>query len=171
MAPYKTQKPGDVLSSERERALAAGVRRLARDVYHFKVGKAFEEVGCTCHPYRDRLKELVPLYEAERKRVDEDYQRGLRELDDSDLGKEILSLKEQVRQIDLREHPTLDAQGRQAYSFLPVWLLDQVRDGNYSVLELGEDGIARAYAQGWMEGWRPRLVRKERRKLGQAEGG
>lgn len=163
MPPYKTRNPSkDVLSSERERALAAGVRRLARDTYQLKVEKAFEEVGCTCHPYRERLNELEPLYESERIRVEEDYRGRLKTLQDSDLGKQIRELREQIKEIDFREHPSLDAQGRHAYTFLPVWLLDQVRDGNYNVLELGEDGIARAYAEGWMEGWRPRALRRSR---------
>lgn len=151
-----------MLNSEREKALAMGVRRLARDVYHFKVEKPFEEVGCTCSPYRARLKEMEPPYGAERQRLEDEYRRALKALDDSNLGTEIRELKEQITQIDRREHPSLDAQGRHACTFLPVWLLDQVRDGNYRVLDLGEDGIAKAYAEGWMEGWRPRALRRSR---------
>jgi hypothetical protein len=154
MSPYKA-KELDVLARARERSLAMGVRRRASAIY--SVERAFEEVGCSCTPYRDRLKELESEYKAERQRL-------LDSLEESDLAREMYALRQQVGEIDRQEHPALDARGREARPFLPVWMLDQVREGDGDILGLGDYEISKAYAQAWLGGWRPNSAKGRGRK-------
>ncbi len=139
----------DVLSSERERTLAMAVRRRASSVYNIE--RAFEEIGCSCNPYRDRLKQLEDEYNAERQRL-------LDSLEHSELARELKNLRQKIAELDRKEHPYLDAQGRQAYYFLGVWMLDKVREGSGDILGLSDQEISRGYAQAWIGGWRPRAL-------------
>lgn len=152
----------DILAGERERTLAMAVRKLAGSLYNGTVERAFEHVGCSCNPYRERLQALEGQYNAERQRLEAGYRGALADLDGSDLGKEITELKSTVRAIDYAEHPTLDAQGRQAYYFLSVWMMDQIRQGDTELLGTNGDHIAELYAQAWFGGWRPKSLRTTR---------
>lgn len=163
MSQYKSQGSRDVLAGERERTLAMGVRKLATSVYSGTIQRAFQEVGCSCNPYRGQIKELEQQYNAERQRMQAEYQRALASLESTELAREIRELKDKVREIDHAEHPILDAQGSQAYHFLPVWLMDRVRQGDGDVLGLTQELVAQLYAEEWMGGWRPRSLKKARR--------
>jgi len=142
-----------VLVGERERTLASAVRRRASSVYFIE--RAFEETGCSCGPHRRQLKELETQYHAEADRI-------MCELDNSELGREIEELRKTIAVIDHSEHSSLDAAARQAHPFLPVWMLDQVRQGNADVLGLSDQDIASSYAEAWYGGWRPKSLYKAR---------
>jgi hypothetical protein len=155
MADKKPKKDAShVLLGERERTLASAVRRRASSIYILE--RAFEEAGCSCSPHRLQLKELETQYQAERDRLTS-------ELDSSDLAKEIADLRKAIADIDRREHSSLNAVARQAYPFLPVWMLDQVREGNPEVLGLSDQDITSSYADAWYGGWRPKSLYKARR--------
>jgi hypothetical protein len=155
MADKKPKKDASqVLVGERERTLASAIRRRASAVYPLE--RAFEEAGCSCIPYRRQLRELETQYHAERNRL-------TYALDNSDLAKELGELRKTIAAIDLREHSSLHVAARQAYPFLPVWMLDQVRQGNPDVLSLSDQDIASSYADAWYGGWRPKSLYKARR--------
>jgi hypothetical protein len=143
-----------VLATERERTLATAVRRRASSVHFLE--RAFEEAGCSCSPYRGQLEELEILYHAERDRL-------MYELDNSDLAREMGELRKTIADIDHREHFSLDVAARQAHPFLPVWMLDQLREGNPDVLGLSDKDIASSYTVAWYGGWRPKSLYKARR--------
>jgi hypothetical protein len=138
-----------VLTGERERTLASSIRRRASSVHFFE--RAFEEAGCSCSPYRRQLKELETQHKAESDRL-------RYELDNSELAREMGELRKTIADIDQREHHYLDATAREAYPFLPVWMLDQVREGNPDVLGLNDQDIASSYAEAWYGGWRPKSL-------------
>ena len=142
-----------VLLRERERTLASAVRRRASSIHILE--RAFEEAGCSCSPFRRQLKELETLYYAEHDRL-------MYELDNSDLARKRGELRKTIAEIDLREHSSLDVAARQAYPFLPVWMLDQVREGNPDVLGLSDQDIASSYTMAWYGGWRPKSLHKTR---------
>ncbi len=141
--------PSKVLETERERLLAAAVKQRAKSVNF--LDRAFEEVGCTCSPLRQELRELQEQYRAET-------ERQKLELENSDLAKRISEVREKIFDIDRVEHQTLHIVSKQAYAFLGVWLLDQVRDSNIAVLDLGDDDLGRRYAEAWFAGWRPKSL-------------
>ena len=114
---------------------------------HF-VDRAFEELGCSCVPYRHRLEELETKYDTE-------VQRFRLNLANSGLAREIKDLRKEIAEIDRQEHPALDATAREAARFLSVWLEDQVKDGNQEILGLGNRELALLYARAWNTGWRP----------------
>ena len=141
--------PGKILDAEREKALASAVRRRAKNVYFLE--RAFEEVGCSCGVLRQQLRELEAQQRAEHDRIE-------LELTNSALSREISDVRQKIYDIDRAEHHTLDRTARQAYSFLSVWLLDQVRAGNTDLLDLGDDDLGRKYAEAWYGGWRPKRL-------------
>ena len=140
-----------VLVGEREKTLASAVKRRASSIY--SLDRAFEIAGCSCAPYRRQLEELEVQYQVERERL-------MQELDDSELAGGIKNLKATIADIDLREHSSLDAVARQAHPFFPVWMMDQVREGNADILGLSDRDIASSYAEEWYGGWRPRSLYK-----------
>lgn len=155
MPQYKLgNQKGNVLASERERTLASAIRRRASAIY--VVQRAFEEAGCSCAPDREQLEGLEARYNSERQRL-------LESLDKSELGRRIDELREKVKEIDRREHPSLDAEAMHAAPYLAVWLIDQVREGNATMLGSSDHDIASSYAEAWMGGWRPRSLQKPRR--------
>jgi hypothetical protein len=162
MSLYKAQATRDVLAGERDRTLAMAVRKRASSIY--SVGRAFEEVGCSCSPYRDRLRELDAEYKTEQQRL-------LESLEKSELARELYDLRQKVAEIDRQEHPSLDIRGREAYPFLAVWLLDQVREGDGDIVGLSDYEISKAYAQAWIGGWRPRARSRQRRSDASAPAG
>lgn len=143
-----------VLVGERERTLASAIRRRASSI-HF-LDRAFEDAGCSCTPHRSLLKELEAHYNTERDRL-------MRELEGSDLAKEIGDLRKTISSIDLREHPSLDRDARQAHPFLAVWMVDQVREGYPEILGLTDQEIASSYAEAWYGGWRPKSLYKTKK--------
>lgn len=143
-----------VLLGERERTLASAVRRRASAIY--SLDRAFEAAGCSCSPYRRQLRDLETQYHAEQDRL-------MDELDNSDLAREMNELKKTIADIDGREHSSLDASARQAHPFLPLWMLDLVREGNPDVLGLSDQDIASSYAEAWHGGWRPKSLYKVRK--------
>ena len=68
------------------------------------------------------------------------------ELSKSDLAQKMRELKRTIADIDRTEHSSLDAAARQAYPYLPVWMLDQVREGSPGVLGLSDRDITSSYA-------------------------
>jgi len=146
-------EPGEILYRERERTLASGVRKLVSQIYSLE--RAFEEVRCSCSPYREQLKELQGRYDAERKRL-------MDELDSSELGRQLSETRKTIYELDHKEHPQLDAIARRARPFMAVWIMDQLRDENPDILDLNEGAIAKAYAQAWVTGWRPRSLGRGR---------
>ena len=155
MSGGKTRKDAShVLVGERERTLASAVRRRASAIHILE--RAFEEVGCSCSPHRRQLQELETQYHTERDRL-------MNELDNSELAKEMGELRKTLSDIDHIEHHSLDATAWKAYPFLPVWMLDQVREGNPDVLGLSDRDISRSYAEAWYGGWRPKSLYKAKR--------
>lgn len=142
-----------ILSAERERTLASAVRQLAKGIPSME--RAFEEVGCTCGPFRQHLRDLEEQHRAESERLK-------LELEGSELSGQIRDMRKKIFDIDRKEHHMLDAMARQASAFFPVWLLDQVRAGNTGVLDFSNDDLARQYAQVWYAGWRPQSLYKAR---------
>ena len=138
-----------VLETARERLLASAVRQRAKNVHFLE--RCFEEVGCTCGPLRQELRELQEQYRAET-------ERQKLELENSELARRISEVREKIFEIDRVEHRTLDAIAKQAYGFLGVWLIDQVRTGNTTVLDLGDNDLGRRYAEAWYAGWRPKSL-------------
>ena len=141
--------PTRVLETERERLLAAAVRQRAKSVYFLE--RAFEEVGCSCGVFRQQLRKLEEQYRAESER------RKL-ELESSQLARQISEVRNKIFEIDRAEHRALDTVATQAYAFLGVWLLDQVRNGNIDVLDLGDNDLGHCYAEDWYAGWRPKSL-------------
>ena len=146
----RSANPSRVLETERERLLAAAVRQRAKSVHFLE--RSFEEVGCTCSAFRQELRELDEQYRAES-------ERQKLELENSELARRIREVRKEIFEIDRVEHRTLDAVAKQAYAFLGVWLLDQVRAGNTNVLELGDNDLGHRYAEAWFAGWRPKSLR------------
>ena len=68
------------------------------------------------------------------------------ELNKSDLAQKMRELKKTIADIDRTEHSSLDAAAWQAYSYLPVWALDQVREGSPGVLGLSDGDITSSHA-------------------------
>lgn len=150
MAERKNKRDAShVLVGERERTLASAIRRRAASIQF--LDRAFEEVGCSCTPHRSQLSELEIQYKAEKERL-------IQELDSSKLAVEIGELKKTIFEIDLRDHPLLDRDARQAYPFLALWMLDQVREGNPDIVALDNEEIAYSYAGAWYGGWRPKSL-------------
>ena len=138
MADKKPKKDAShVLAAERERTLASAVRRRASSIHFLE--RAFESTGCSCSPYRRQLEELEIQYHAEQGRL-------MDELNKSDLAKKVRELKKTIADIDRTEHSSLDAAARQAYPYLPVWMLDQVREGSPGVLGLSDRDITSSHA-------------------------
>ena len=141
--------PPNVLETARERLLASAIRQRAKSVHFLE--RCFEEVGCTCGPLRQELRELQEQYRAET-------ERQKLELENSELGRRINEVREKIFEIDRIEHRILDRVAKQAYAFLGVWLLDQVRVGNTTILDLGDNDLGRSYAEAWYAGWRPKSL-------------
>jgi hypothetical protein len=150
MADKKPKKDASqVLVGARERTLASAVRRRASSIYTLE--RAFEDTGCSCSPYRRRLRELETQYHAESDRL-------MCELRNSQLAGEMDDLRKTIADIDRGEHPSLAAAARQAHPFLAVWMLDQVREGNPDVIGLTDQDITSSYAEAWYGGWRPKSL-------------
>ena len=141
--------PPKVLETARERLLASAVRQRAKNVHFLE--RCFEEVGCTCGPLRQELRELQEQYRAET-------ERQKLELENSELARHINEVREKIFEIDRVEHRVLDNVAKQAYMFLGVWLLDQVRVGNTAILDLGDNDLGRCYSEAWYAGWRPKSL-------------
>lgn len=146
-----TRDASHVLVGERERTLASAIRRRASSI-HF-LDRAFEEAGCSCTSHRSHLNELETQYRTEKDRL-------MQRLDSSRLAKEVGDLRKTISEIDLRKHPSLDRDARQAQPFLPVWMMDQVREGNQEILGLNDAEVASSYAEAWYGGWRPKSLYK-----------
>ena len=138
-----------VLETARERLLASALKQRVKNVHSLE--RCFEEVGCTCGPLRQELRELQ-----EQHRVETERQKL--ELENSELARRIGEVREKIFEIDRVEHRALDAIAKQACAFLGVWLLDQVRAGNTNVLDLGDNDLGRRYAEAWYAGWRPKSL-------------
>ena len=146
----------NVLETARERLLASAVRQRAKSVHFLE--RCFQEVGCTCGPLRQELQELQEQYRAET-------ERQKLELENSELARRINGVREKIFEIDRAEHRALDNVARQAYAFLGVWLLDQVRVGNTAMLDLGDNDLGRCYAEAWYAGWRPKSLQNSHESI------
>ena len=145
----KKRDASHVLLGERERTLASAIRRRASSI-HF-LDRAFEEAGCSCTPYRSQLNDLETRYQSEKEQL-------MQQLESSSLANEMSDLKKTISEIDLREHLSLDMDARQAFPFLALWMLDQVREGTPEIVGLNNQEIADSYAEAWYGGWRPKSL-------------
>jgi hypothetical protein len=118
----------------------------------WNVERSFEEAGCSCNPYRERMKVWEEQYKAEEQRL-------MEALYSSDLTKGMKELKTMIAEIDRAEHGPLDAEAWGAYQFLPVWLMDEIREEKLNILELRDKDVANGYATAWYHGWRPGSLR------------
>jgi hypothetical protein len=104
----------DIRKANTQRLLREAVTKLARDV-DWHIQKAFETMGCSCHPLRKELEQLDAEYE--------DLQEELR---NSELYKRREALSLEIRQVDAKEHPELDNLARMATPFFRVWLFERL---------------------------------------------
>jgi hypothetical protein len=125
--------------------LREAVSKLGRHyTVEHEINKAFETVGCSCHPLRQ-----------ERERLDAECLRLEAELHKSAVFKQRDALHEEILAIDRREHPDLDAQGRMAYPFFRVWLFERITGEDMP--DLSSPGkLAASFAEAWLGGWRPK---------------
>jgi hypothetical protein len=65
------------------------------------------------------------------------------------------ALFKEILEIDRREHPGLDAQGRIAAPFFRLWLFERLTSEDAPDFSSAEK-LAADYAQAWMGGWRPK---------------
>jgi hypothetical protein len=127
--------------------LREATSKLGRDLqYH--VGRAFEEMGCSCHPLRQEKKQL----DDECRRLEMELQVELR---NSEAFKRRDAVWQEIQETDRKEHPSLDEQARVAGPFFRVWLFERLI--NEDVLDLSSsEKLAASYAEAWLGGWRPK---------------
>ena len=123
-------------------------------VGHF-VEQAFEEIGCSCQPLREKLIELEAELFAELRQQKLDFVQTKRF---AEIGK----LKNQIAEIDRKEHIFLDLNAREALPALAAWLQEQIAEDNLELGELVNSKIALAFAKAWFGGWRPRPPESEK---------
>jgi hypothetical protein len=124
--------------------LRQSVNKLSQEM-EWDLRKAFERVGCSCHPLRQKMEQVQA--ECNRLRL---------ELEQAPPFRRFTELKNKVAEIDAKEHPDLNRTATQAVHFFRVWLFQRLASGNAE--ELGDhERLAIAYARDWLNGWRPAL--------------
>jgi hypothetical protein len=133
----------DIRQANTMRMLREATSKLGRDLqYH--VGRAFETMGCSCHPLRQ-----------EKEQLDDECRRLTEELHNSETFKRRDALFQEILEIDRKEHPSLDQQASVAGPFFRVWLFERLTSED--VLDLSSsERLAAAYAEAWLGGWRPK---------------
>ena len=128
--------------------LRQSITQVARGV-EWQLNRAFEEMGCSCHPLREELD-----------RVGAECAALLAEAEKHPAFERRKQLQAEIAATDSREHPGLDRLGRVAGPFFRVWLFQQIKEGHSPELN-NQEGLARAYARAWMDGWRPDQALKD----------
>jgi len=134
-------------SRRTERELLRVIRSIARESI-WRIERAFELAYCSCGSKREEVERL----EKER---DERTRVALQGIQKA-IGRRIEELREEIREIDSREHGHVDGIALGAAPFFSLWMLDRLADGELGFLD--EDPAARAgmFAAAWLKGWRPR---------------
>lgn len=133
----------DIQKANTQRLLREAVSRCGRDM-EWHINKAFEELGCSCHPLRKEKAEL----DAECSRLEV-------ELHNSETFKRRDVVYQEIREIDTREHPGLDRQAGVASPFFRLWLFERLSGDDMP--DLGSpQKLAAQYARAWLDGWRPK---------------
>jgi hypothetical protein len=123
--------------------LREATSKLGRDL-QYQVGRAFETAGCSCHPLRQ-----------EKEQLDDECRRLELELHASETFKRRDAVWQEIREIDQKEHPSLDEQARVAGPFFRLWLFERLTSED--VLDLSSpEKLAASYAGAWLGGWRPK---------------
>lgn len=133
----------DTRKANTQRLLREAVTRCGRDVDHL-VNRAFEELGCSCHPLRKEWQQLV-----------NECNRLEGELHHSELFKRRDAVYQEIQGIDRKEHPSLDGQARVASPFFRLWLFERLNSEDAPDLSSPEK-LATGYAEAWLGGWRPK---------------
>ena len=123
-------------------------------VGHF-VEQAFQEAGCSCQPLREKLIELEAglFVELQQQKLDLVQTKRF-----SEIGK----LRNQIAEIDRKEHLFLDSNAREALPALVTWLQEQIAEDHLESGELINSKIALAFSKAWFGGWRPRPPKSEK---------
>lgn len=133
----------DLRKANTQRLLREAVSRCGRDM-EWQVTRAFEEMGCSCHPLRREKKQL----DAECHRLEE-------ELHSSETFKRRDAVLQEIQKIDRKEHPDLDGQARVANPFFRLWLFERLTGEDLLDISSPEK-LAANYAEAWLGGWRPK---------------
>jgi hypothetical protein len=123
--------------------LREAVSKCARDI-NWQIQRAFEEMGCTCHPLRK-----------EKERLDAECRRLELELNNSETFQRRDEVRQEVQEIDRREHPGLDSQAQVASPFFRLWLFERLSSEDAPDLSSSQK-LAASYAEAWLVGWRPK---------------
>ena len=150
--------PKDPFAQEYQRVLVKAVKETftqqnLRTVYPLE--KAFERVGCTCHPARARLAKLREEEQAKRVAIQKEFNAALDALMESPLLKEIKELQQEVLKIDREEHPGLDTAARNASPFVALWAIELITAGDLSVVQDPLEDVMEDFTKAWLAGWRP----------------
>ncbi|MYC35772.1 MAG: hypothetical protein F4X66_02495 [Chloroflexi bacterium] len=113
---------------------------------HYLLQKSFEELGCSCNTQRQQLEDLEVQLHTE-------VLQFRSSLAKSPLGEAIATLKQEIDEIDLIEHPPLDTMAKDAYPYLDQWITEQESS---EIEGLGSRALILRYAKEWLIGWRPR---------------
>jgi hypothetical protein len=133
----------DVRQANAMRMLREAASKLGRDL-QYEVNRAFETVGCSCHPLRQ-----------EKKQLDDECLRLTEELHNSETFKRRDALFQEILEIDRKDHPSLDAQAGVAGPFFRVWFFERLTSEDVMDLNSPEK-LAANYAEAWLGGWRPK---------------
>lgn len=134
----------DTIKTNKRQLLRQAVVQCAREV-QWELHRAFEQAGCTCTPLRAQLDKA----DAECQRQEEELRRlhpifEMRE-----------RLRQEIAEVDGREHPALNYQSRVASPFFRVWLFECLVGESPPDIAHPKD-LAAAYARAWFDGWRPK---------------
>lgn len=114
--------------------------------FHFT--RYFEEAGCSCSPLRRELETLHRLCA----QLEDQMREHLRQ---TDPFKRREAIAQHIKDIDNREHASLDSRANLAFPFFRVWLFERLSDPEGSLNLTTPDAAAQSYAEAWLRGWRP----------------
>ena len=144
----------DTRKANTQNLLRQAVTSCARDIA-FQITKAFEEMGCSCHPLRKEQEQLIDECRRLQQQVDDECNRLKEELRSSETFKRRDAVSQEIQTIDRKEHPSLDTQARAASPFFRVWLYERLNSEDAPDLSSPEN-LATNYAEAWLGGWRPK---------------
>ena len=111
----------------------------------YELHRAFEMMGCSCSPLRTQLtkaEDECTRQEAELRRLNPIFVMRDR-------------LRQEIAEIDTKEHPGLNNLARVAGPFFRVWLFESLVGVNPPNIANPKD-MAAQYAKAWLGGWRPK---------------
>lgn len=173
MAALTTQ---DITERELLKEKQKAIRKIAESA---RLERAFEEAGCSCHPARGEVAKLqeeltdealAKHYRAQLLELPEDHELwatiGRGSMNESThlyfpfrtlslkphpVLSHINELEEEIKRIDRKEHPELDAAARAASPWFTVWMMQHPEEISHPA-----QTIAEHFAHAWVnEGWRP----------------